>query len=65
MSGKRSMLEEKWTKPLEGWKKLNVDAALDISNKKMGFDFMLRDVVMQVGSSSPLEKSLDWGVQTG
>lgn len=32
-----------WVKPPTGWMKLNVDAALDTVNRKLGFGFVLRD----------------------
>jgi len=39
----RNTSEDKWIKPQTGWKKLNIDAALDTGNKKFGFGFVLRD----------------------
>lgn len=38
-----SSTEEKWSKPENGWKKLNIDAALDMLNRRVGFGFVLRD----------------------
>lgn len=33
----------KWDKPLEGWYKLNVDNALYVDSRNMGFCCILRD----------------------
>ncbi|XP_019189723.1 PREDICTED: uncharacterized protein LOC109184133 isoform X1 [Ipomoea nil] len=42
-AGNSSAEVVKWLKPPDGWYKLNVDAALDNNNSKMGFGFVLRD----------------------
>lgn len=40
---RRNTHEERWSKPLDGWFKINVDAAIDKHNKKMGLGCIIRN----------------------
>lgn len=43
MSSERTGSQLRWTKPDRGWVKVNVDAALDRKDGRMGFGIILRD----------------------
>lgn len=38
----RNLLLQKWEKPTQGWLKLNIDAAIDKHNHKMGLGWIMR-----------------------
>jgi hypothetical protein len=46
--------QSRWERPLLGWKKINWDAALEISNKRIGIGLVVRDDVGVVVAASTM-----------